>query len=327
MTELHDKFAKAIGNNAEYLGKHEDGSEEWHSLRRLGIGASSIGSVMGMSSAFKSAVEYWADWTGKTVEDSASPERQEMFDWGHLLEEPIASKFVKKFSQFQQFDTGTWRNRNHDFMVVNCDRILYDEERDRFCVLEIKTSTRGTGWDAGLPPLNYIAQVRYQLAAVGLDEGYLSVLIHGNKQQSYRIFLDADKPITNMDTGEQLYERTITKDAMVACCTGFLNCVKMDKPPQIDGSVSAWQTVKQLTLTRDDGSIYEIEDSKAKRLIELKRESENLDYQFKELRNNVMHEMSTANYLGYRDDSGKLIKIATRKKIRGNAYTLSITAK
>lgn len=319
----HRELEKLVSGKAEYVGDLVDGSEEWHANRNNGIGASSIAVVMGMS-PFKSAVQEWAERTGRYTAPEPSAEQQERFLLGHVLEESAAIRFAMLQPDLVVFNTGSWRSKVHTWQTCNPDRMLYDPDTKTFGVLEIKTSNHGYGWSGELPPLYYIAQVRDQLSVLGLDWGYLFAIIGNSAIKCYKIFRNANKPIFNILNGEMVYETSITEEAIIRCGYGFMDCVSKDTAPQVDGSVSAWQTVKKMIPGRNDGEEFIITENKAEKLKASKVLLDEAEAVNRELKAKIMQDMGEAQYVAYKDGNGNSIRVASRDKVRGGSFTLKI---
>lgn len=335
MQEMHGQVAGAHGHQelvsrasgvAEFVGFLEDGSEQWHAHRNDGIGASSVSVAMGMN-PWKSAVQEWAERTGRQEPEIPSPDRQELFTWGHLLETSITMRFEMFFPQYEVFDTGSWRNKKRTWQTANPDRIYYDPARDTYGVVEIKTSGRGVGWRGELPPLYYLAQLRDQLSTLGLEEGYLICLVGNSETLLYKVHLDVNKPIINCMTGERVYERTVTERAIIECCEGFLECVATDTMPRIDGSVSAWQTVQALGNTGDKSHTYDTGQEVRDLIVSRYQAKEEATEAYNQARSQLFHDMGDATKARYKSSDGTMIPFAARRKGPGGKYSLYLTDK
>ena len=77
---ITDKF-----NEAVWVGEADSGSDEWHAMRRTGIGGSDIGTIMGLN-PFESAFGLWAKRTGQIADP---PVNNWSVKFGNAFEEPI----------------------------------------------------------------------------------------------------------------------------------------------------------------------------------------------------------------------------------------------
>jgi putative phage-type endonuclease len=324
--ELHLDLERRTANHVQYVGELVDGSDEWHAHRNDGIGASTAPVVMGMS-PFKSAIEEWAERTGKKDPEIPSPDRQEVFTLGHCLEYAAEARFKIMFPDLEVFDTGSWRNKARPWQTSNPDRVYYDQARDVFGLIEIKSSGHGVGWRSNTPPIYYLTQVRYQLSTLGLEEGVLFCIIGNSETIAYRIYLDPEKAIVNLRTGERVYERTVTEAVMIQCCEGFLNCVEQDTPPRIDGSVSAWRTVTNISPDADKSLTYDTGQDVRDDLVSKYRAKEAATEAYNQARAQLFSDMGDASKARYVSGDGTRYPFATKRKGPGGRYTLYLTDK
>lgn len=157
--------------------------EQWLEFRRLGLGGSDMGAVLGLND-WRSPVEVYLDKTGQGEE---MPDNLAMW-LGRELEAPVAGKYAE--------ETGN-QVCNYDYMlhdpeyrlVGNVDRLVIPEgakvahkpggEITTPLGLEIKTSG-AVLWDGEIPQ-SYIAQVHtYMALAPRLEAIDIFVLFRGN---------------------------------------------------------------------------------------------------------------------------------------------------
>lgn len=325
-TDLHLELERRTKDHVTYVGELVDGSDDWHAHRNDGIGASTVPVVMGMS-PFKSAIEEWAERTGKQAAPVPTPDQEERFLLGHVMELAATRRFEIMRPNLHVFDTGSWRNKIRPWQTSNPDRIYYDPAQDTFGVLEIKTSGHGVGWRGELPPLYYLAQVRYQLSTLGLSEGVLLCIISNSETVAYKVHLDPAKPIINMRTGDRVYERTITEQAMIECCQGFLDCVDDGDMPRIDGSVSAWKTITNLSPDVDKSSTYDVDKTVRDDLVSKYRSKEAATEAYNQARAQLFSDMGDAYKARHVSEDGTRYPFATKRKGPGGRYTLYLTDK
>lgn len=322
---ITEVLEEELRGQVQYVGDLVDGSEAWHAMRAQGIGSSEVASTMGMSSSYKSAYEFWAEKTGYKQPEEVDHKTEERFYWGHASEDMIAQRFREEHPGWVVENTGTWRDNKRQYQIVNPDRLVFDTRTLEIGVLEIKTSENGYGWEAGKVPQNYVAQVRYQLSALRLERGWIAVKIGNSEYREYSIPLDATKPIVNTHTGEAQFETTISEENILACIEGFLRCVETNTPPAIDGSVSAWNTVRELNPLRSEDSRVEVSLEDAMELLESKMEYETAEARFRKAKSNLLHQMRIAHRAYYVDKQGKEQPLARRDRApRGNNYYLKV---
>lgn len=325
ISSITEDLKARLSGVAEYVGELVDGSPEWHEYRSRGIGASEVAFAMGIEGAFKSAYQFWAEKSGLVQPSEPNERSQEHFYWGHASEPMIARRFIEEHPEYEIEDTGTWHSLERGWQIVNPDRLLRHKGTGEIEVLEIKTSETGYGWGGGGAPQYYIAQVRDQLSALKLEYGWLVVKIGNSEYREYRVPLDAKKPIRNMQNGDMYYETEISEDIIVSCVDGFLKCVEAGIAPTIDGSVSAWNTAREINPLRVDGSKYVVSQEVADELLMSKLEAETSDARHKRAKSNLLHKAGTAHRIFYIDANGDEIPLARRDKSpRGNGFMLRI---
>lgn len=325
---LTEQLAQQQADTVEYVGDLIDGSEEWLEFRKGGVGASEVAAAMGIQGAFKSAYQLWAERSGLVEVPPPDARSLERFYWGHASEDMVATRFATGHTEFIVENTGTWRHKQRRWQIVNPDRLLFDKERGKFSLLEIKTSESGYGWDGGKAPQYYVVQVRDQLSALGLDEGWLVVKIGNSEYREYRVPLDASKPVQNMMTGELQLESELSEAIIIQCVEGFLRCVEQGVPPTIDGSVSAWNTARKINPLRIDGSKYFISEAEADELLLSRLEEESAKARHLRAKSQLLDAVGPAHRIYYQDKHGVEHMVARRDKApRGGGFVLKVIAR
>ena len=146
-------------NDAVYVGDAQSGSDEWHAMRRTGIGGSDIGTIMGLN-PFESAFGLWAKRTGQIVDP---PVDNWAVRFGNAFEEPILRMWQVENPEWEVFRTGTWRHPKFDYLVANPDALARHRDTGEWVVVEVKTSR--SFWD-DVPPA-YRAQVMHYMDVMG----------------------------------------------------------------------------------------------------------------------------------------------------------------
>lgn len=325
---LTEQLAQQNAATVEYVGDLVDGSEEWLKFREGGIGASEIAAAMGIEGAFKSAYQLWAEKSGLVEVPPPDARSLERFYWGHASEDMIAQRFAEGHPEFIVENTGTWRHKQRRWQIVNPDRLLFNKEKGEFSLLEIKTSESGYGWNGGKAPQYYVVQVRDQLSALGLTEGWLAVKIGNSEYREYRVPLDASKPVQNMTTGELQLETELSEEIMIQCVEGFLRCVEQKVAPTIDGSVSAWNTARKINLQRIDDSKHYITEAEADELLLSRREEESAKARHLRAKSQLLDAVGPAHRVYYQDQHGVEHMVARRDKApRGGGFVLKVIAR
>lgn len=166
---------------------HED---EWLAARRLGIGASDVGPILGLSK--------WAGpltvWHSK-LSGYDQPETDPM-GIGKALEPWIVGKFTRTHPDlYVTARPGMFRDAARPWRMVTPDaEASADPDRPANILFEAKTASRWAddaeqGW--GEPgsdeiPFPYLCQVTYGCAVLGYRQWWLGVLFDGHEYREYR---------------------------------------------------------------------------------------------------------------------------------------------
>lgn len=214
--------------DARLLGDFENGSQEWHDLRNEPgvIGGSDIAAIAGLSQ-WESAYTKWAKKTQK-IPDSIEPSMSMRL--GTKLESPILEIFAEEHPELEIFTTGTWANKEEDWMRANPDG-LYKTHDGSYGIVEVKFSR--DYWNS--VPQSYRAQVLWYMRVFGIRHAKL-VALAGSSYQEFDIEWDQ-----------------FEADALLASAIRFRNHVVQDRAPQWDGSTSTLETVKKLNPNIEDG--------------------------------------------------------------------------
>jgi putative phage-type endonuclease len=163
----------------------QEARQQWLERRRAGIGGSDAPAILGLS-PWKSPLALWAEKTGLVQEPNL--EELEYIEWGHILEEPIAARYVKVTGR-SLIDPGRFAIRtdpDRPWMHCTIDREVEiapsEPPKDGPGDLSIKNAGayKAKDWEEE-PPLLYQVQLQHELAVTGLSWGSFAVLIGGNK--------------------------------------------------------------------------------------------------------------------------------------------------
>lgn len=209
--------------------------EEWHAVRKSGIGGSDIAAICGLN-PWTSPLEIWLKKTDQTVPRRDDPVLDEAAEHGHELEPFVASRFNKK-TGLPIFDNpGTLRMPDIPWALVNLDRTT--EEHGQPGVVELKTrSSYALQEWLEEPPVDVQVQTQWQMLVTGWSFGYTAALIGGQRTIVHRI-----------DRDEKLI------DDLLAIGAEFWGWVETGVQPPLDGSVATGQLLDRLhaTPTRKD---------------------------------------------------------------------------
>jgi putative phage-type endonuclease len=149
--------------------------DEWLELRRSGITGTRISGIMGVS-PWETPRSVYLDLLGLKPEK----EQTEPMYWGTVLEDTIAKEFAQRTGYKVRRVNYMLRHKTFDFLLGNIDRLIINGKRKG--VLECKNvgAYKADEWKDGAP-LHYVYQIQFYMALTGLEFGYLTALIGGQK--------------------------------------------------------------------------------------------------------------------------------------------------
>jgi hypothetical protein len=124
------------------------------------------------------SITKWAKKTGK-ISDELKPSMSMRL--GTKLEAPILEIFSEEHPELEIFTTGTWANKDKDWIRANPDG-LYKKPDGTWGIIEIKFSR--DYWSE--VPQHYRAQVLWYMRAFGIREAVL-VALAGSSYQEFVI--------------------------------------------------------------------------------------------------------------------------------------------
>ena len=200
--------------------------EEWLEKRRLSIGGSDAGALLGLSQ-YTSPYALWCDKTGKIKPEDISD--KEAVRLGNDLEQYVAERWMEATGKKVRKSNCFIYNSKYPWAHANIDRAVVGEDAG----LECKTTS---SWEIlqqckeGNYPDSWYAQVTHYMMVTGAPRWYLGVLV----------------------LGRGFYEFTIERneaeiEALAAAEEHFWYGVKNNIPPALDGS-EATQTALRTIL-------------------------------------------------------------------------------
>ncbi|MGL5225006.1 MAG: YqaJ viral recombinase family protein, partial [Aeromonas sp.] len=171
--------------------------EQWHLRRRLGIGGSEIGTLLGLNK-YQTPFDLWLVKTGRKIPDDLSD--NPAIHWGHKLEAVVADEYAERTKQPVTVDETHYRADVAPWLVGNVDRMVGDHK-----VLECKTAGGFAAKKAGFGkgnvygpdgelviacdevPDTYLLQCQHYMLVTGRQEADLAVLIDGRDYRIYSI--------------------------------------------------------------------------------------------------------------------------------------------
>jgi putative phage-type endonuclease len=201
--------------------------DEWHAIRRTGIGGSDIAAICGLN-PWTSPLEVWLKKTGQTVPPREDAILNEAALMGHALEPVIATRFTAITGLIANENPGTLRMPDIPWALVNLDRTTEEDGLPGVVELKSRSSYALNEW-LDEPPVDVQVQTQWQLMVTGWSFGYTAALIGGQRTIVHRI-----------DRDEQLI------DNLLAIAAEFWGWVETGTQPPIDGSVATGQLLDRL---------------------------------------------------------------------------------
>lgn len=254
--------------------------DEWLAARRLGITASEIAVILGIS-PFDSAFNLYYKKRGEISEDFDNT----AMSLGRHLEPWIADRWADDHPEWNVVMGGLWQSEERPWQMATTDRDLYDHAPEKFAmlgayvepdgVLEIKSAGSYDGWGEDgtdeIPPY-YRAQVLWQLDTLGLTEAHVTCLFLSSRSiRNYTIAYDeADVKL------------------MREAAQDFLDMVEQGQVPAIDHTPATAQALKQLYPLDADADDAEVDEDLAyaysQAALDLKDAQENYDLMVNQVR-------------------------------------------
>lgn len=228
--------------------------EEWLAQRRLGVTASEISAILGLSPWLSAFSLYWQKVMAYEQDDNPAMAR------GRRLEALVREDFMAAhhdvvtvhlanapgYATMYGHDERTWQLATPDALVwpahiVNAAKPYM--HLGGVMPLELKTAANRNGWGpsgSDVIPNHYRAQVLWQIDVLDADEGWLAVWIGLDDYREYLIKRDEEDLAVMRAAAEQ-----------------FMEQVKSETPPSVDGLASTTATLRQLhpQITDDDVTI------------------------------------------------------------------------
>ena len=234
------------------LGPYET-RDEWLQARRLGLGGSDVGAVLGMST-YTSALEVYYSKTGEIEEEQEPTEAMEI---GRDIEGWILEQWEKREGLYAFNQLVIVQSQTFPFLIHSPDALLLDAVGDgstehyrAYAGLEIKNVRSDAGWDP--IPEFYYAQVQHGLLCSGLDRWIVVALVAGQRLITREIEPDKEMQGRIALESERFWVDHVLKKV----------------PPEPDGSQSAsralrgrWGTSQDTVAHVSDGEWSKLKES------------------------------------------------------------------
>jgi putative phage-type endonuclease len=173
--------------NAIPLADFEPGGTEWSKR----MTASKVAAVLGLS-PWESRFSLWHRMAGLVPPEPMN----DAMSRGHYLEGAVATWWADQHPELDIAPGGAWAHPDRPWQAASPDRVIHDTAGWYSGLLEVKTTSQDDEWGAAytdeIPPY-YRAQVIWQLDTLGLDVGYVAVLLPRLEFREYRIDYNADE--------------------------------------------------------------------------------------------------------------------------------------
>lgn len=247
--------------------------EEWLEYRKKGIGGSDAGAICGLN-RFRSAIDVWADKTGRAEEKPDS----EAMRVGRDLEDYVAKRFEEATGKKVHRRNAMFQDTEHPWMLANVDREVVGEN----ALLECKTANAygADRWADGQVPQSYEIQCHHYMAVTGADRVYIACLIMG---------IDFVVRVIERDEDVIRYLTAIEQDF-------WQKYVLADEMPPADGSEAAGDEILRAYPESDpDQSIefYDFDDD-LDRLDQIDRLQAELKAEAESIKQSIQQKMKDA---------------------------------
>lgn len=209
----------------------------WLELKKNKVSSSNIAVIAGLSK-WKSPLELWSEWTGKTEDTFAGNVHTEL---GTLLEPFAAKLYAKRTGRSIAPANALYANDDFPWAVVSPDFLMFRESSTMEGVLEVKTGTSRQlkRWSDGNCPEEYVAQLQFQLGIMGLSWGTLTAFLGLDVDQELDFDFEFDSELFSM---------------LVEEATSFIEKVKSDIPPNA-GPGDA-QLIQRIAKRRENTKVF-----------------------------------------------------------------------
>lgn len=197
--------------------------DQWLATRAIGVGASEMPAVMGVS-RYQSALMVYARKVGALDGVSNDNEMSEAAYWGTRFEKIVAEEFTRRTGIEHQWHGLLLRSKQHPWALATLDAQALGEP------LECKTANQYLldKWEGGAPE-DYMVQAHQQMLVTGAKRCRVACLVGG--QRFMWDLVERDEVLIRkiVHHGEEFWER-----------------VQSRTPPEPDGSESAFDALEAL---------------------------------------------------------------------------------
>lgn len=196
MIEIHNNYINKLKEDNNHIINSED---KWHFNRRLGIGGSDMGAILGLNK-YKTSYDIWKD----KLDIDVSRKTSEPAYWGTVLEDVVANEFSKRNNiKLTQYDH-SFHLKDNPWCAANIDRFIWQDNKtpiyhDKVTtkhILECKTAGAFVNdWgdeDSDEIPYSYLIQCQWYLRVVNADICFVALLKGGQKYLQFKVVKDTN---------------------------------------------------------------------------------------------------------------------------------------
>lgn len=238
------------------MGANDIERLQWLQARRTGIGGSDAGTILGVN-PYKQPLQLYLEKRGEITEDDIDSKEAVMV--GRDLEDYVAQRYSLRTGLKVERYTGMLRHPEHNFILGNVDRLVWQDGKRPQHKGEIRTQ-HGLECKTALArfvdkslwgpdgtdevPMAYLAQCQHYMAVTGATLWDLAVLMAGPEFRVYHIARDDDLIAS-----------------MIEQYKWFWHCVESGTPPDLDCSHSTTPDLLAKLYPGTDGSEIILPDS------------------------------------------------------------------
>lgn len=222
--------------------------DEWHAVRRQGLGGSDIAAILGLH-RWKGPLHVWEEKHGRGDHSDS-----EAAYCGRKLEGVIAEMFSDATGLEIAPSPGTLQNLARPWMLANIDRLVIDVDATVPLECKNRSEHQARQWADEVPDEPAL-QAHWYTAVRGDSHSYVIALIGGNRRRWYR--LERDQELI---------------DHLIAFCEDWwLQHVVEGTPPPPDGSRATTELLAHL-WDAQEGAATEIDPVESLLLLQRRRE-------------------------------------------------------
>ncbi|MFE4329706.1 YqaJ viral recombinase family protein [Streptomyces sp. NPDC056831] len=162
--------------------------DQWHAVRRSGIGGSDVAAILGLDK-YRGQRHVFEAKHGRDIEGD-----NEAMEFGRELEDVIARSFSRRAGVPIITPPGTLVHNEHAWMLANVDRYALDANTG-LVVAPVECKNRSEyqadDWEDGVPDSPAI-QAHWYMAVGGWDYAWVAALIGGNRLRYYLLERDEE---------------------------------------------------------------------------------------------------------------------------------------